>query len=114
MRLLIGMTISFFNIQSKTVAQTEQWSDRVHNQTCHRLHQIKQPLLVTNGVVDTMVPTENSYILAQQLPDAQLIIYPDSGHGHLFQYPRLFAEHAKFFLNALNQNNRIRKGSCGA
>lgn len=85
------------NAQSKAL---EQWSDRVHNQSYDRLHQIKQPVLVTNGVVDIMVPTENSYILAQQLPDAQLIIYPDSGHGHLFQYPQLFAEHVKLFLNA--------------
>jgi pimeloyl-ACP methyl ester carboxylesterase len=57
-------------------------------------------VLVTNGVEDIMVPTENSYILAQQLPDAQLIIYPDAGHGHLFQYPKLFAEHVKLFLDA--------------
>lgn len=85
------------NAQSKALAQ---WSDRVHNQSYDRIHQIKQPVLVTNGVDDIMVPTENSYILAQQLPDAQLIIYPDSGHGHLFQYPRLFAEHVKLFLNA--------------
>ncbi|MDN7243887.1 alpha/beta fold hydrolase [Planococcus shenhongbingii] len=85
------------NAQSKALAQ---WSDRVHNQSYDRIHQIKQPVLVTNGVDDIMVPTENSYILAQQLPDAQLIIYPDSGHGHLFQYPRLFAEHVKLFLNS--------------
>lgn len=77
-----------------------QWADRVHNQSYEWLHQIKQPVLVTNGVEDIMVPTENSIILAGQLPNAQLIIYPDAGHGHLFQYPKLFAEHVKLFLDA--------------
>jgi len=50
------------------------------------------------GNNDAMIPTINSYILAQHLPDAQLILYPDSGHGSLFQYPALFVEHASLFL----------------
>lgn len=85
------------NAQSKAI---EKWADRVHNQSYEWLDKIKQPVLVTNGVEDIMVPTENSYILAGQLPNAQLIIYPDAGHGHLFQYPKLFAEHVKLFLDA--------------
>jgi pimeloyl-ACP methyl ester carboxylesterase len=36
--------------------------------------------------------------MAQLLPDAQLIVYPDSGHGFLFQYPDLFVDHALRFL----------------
>jgi pimeloyl-ACP methyl ester carboxylesterase len=93
----VDSSLQVRNAQSKAIAQ---WADRVHNQSYERLHKIKQPVLVTNGVDDIMVPTENSYILAQQLPNAQLIIYPDSGHGHLFQYPKLFAEHVKLFLDA--------------
>jgi pimeloyl-ACP methyl ester carboxylesterase len=46
-----------------------------------------------------MVPTINSYLLAQHLPAAQLIIYPDSGHGSLFQYPGLFVAHVARFLD---------------
>ena len=42
-------------------------------------------------------PAINSCILAQHLPDAQLITYPGSGHGFLFQYPSLFAAHAARF-----------------
>jgi len=47
-----------------------------------------------------MVPTKNSYILAEKMPNAQLIIYPDSGHGHLFQFPELFAAHVNLFLDS--------------
>ena len=63
-----------------------------------RLREITHPVLVVNGNNDVMIPTINSYILAQHLPNAQLILYPDAGHGSLFQYPALFVEHASLFL----------------
>ena len=46
-----------------------------------------------------MIPTINSYILQQFLPNAELILYPDAGHGAHFQYPGLFARHARIFLD---------------
>jgi len=61
---------------------------------------ITQPTLVVNGNRDVMVPTINSYLLAQHIPNAELIIYPDSGHGALFQYPDLFVTHVARFLDA--------------
>jgi pimeloyl-ACP methyl ester carboxylesterase len=64
-----------------------------------RLAAITQPVLVANGDNDTMVITENSHLLAQHLPNSQLRIYPDSGHGFLDQYPELFADHVRAFLN---------------
>ncbi|PGZ92718.1 alpha/beta hydrolase [Bacillus sp. AFS029533] len=67
--------------------------------TFDRLGEIKQPVLVANGNRDIMIPTVNSYIISQRIPNAQLIIYPDSGHGFLFQYPEMFAEHVNIFLN---------------
>jgi pimeloyl-ACP methyl ester carboxylesterase len=63
-----------------------------------RLREIKQPVLMANGRNDIMVPTVNSFILSQQLPNAYLILYPDSGHGSLFQYAELFVEHVSRFL----------------
>jgi pimeloyl-ACP methyl ester carboxylesterase len=63
-----------------------------------RLAAITQPVFVANGDNDTMMITENSYLLAHHLPNAQLRIYPDSGHGFLDQYPELFADHVNAFL----------------
>jgi len=60
---------------------------------------ITQPTFVANGDNDTMMYTENSQLLAHHLPNAQLRIYPDSNHGFLDQYPELFADHVKAFLN---------------
>jgi len=59
---------------------------------------IKQPVLVANGEDDRMVPTRNSHELAKRLPNAQLIIYPDAGHGGIFQYHEDFVPKALAFL----------------
>ena len=64
------------------------------------LKDIKQPTLVVNGSNDVIIYTINSYILEQNLPNAQLIIYPDSAHGSLYQYPELFVRHVSVFLSA--------------
>jgi pimeloyl-ACP methyl ester carboxylesterase len=60
---------------------------------------ITQPTLVVNGMVDVMIATINSWHLAQNIPNAQLIIYPDAGHGAHFQYPERFLKHAIQFLD---------------
>jgi pimeloyl-ACP methyl ester carboxylesterase len=64
-----------------------------------RLAGITQPVLVANGENDRMVPTKNSRLMADRLPDAQLKIYPDAGHGFLFQYPAQFAREVEAFLS---------------
>jgi pimeloyl-ACP methyl ester carboxylesterase len=64
------------------------------------LKEIKQPTLIVNGRDDVIIYTINSYILQQNLPNAQLIIYPDSAHGSLYQYPELFVRHVSMFVSA--------------
>jgi pimeloyl-ACP methyl ester carboxylesterase len=59
---------------------------------------VKQPVLVVNGDNDRMVPTSNSHDLAKRLPNSELIIYPDSGHGGVFQYHEDFVPKALSFL----------------
>ena len=63
------------------------------------LKKITQPVLVTNGNHDIMIPTVNSFTLSEHLPNAQLIIYPDSGHGSLFQHASAFTSHVSEFLD---------------
>ena len=62
------------------------------------LTNVDKPVLVVNGDDDTMLPTSSSLHLAQLLPDAQLSIYPDSGHGGIFQHHDLFVAQALGFL----------------
>jgi pimeloyl-ACP methyl ester carboxylesterase len=62
------------------------------------LANVDKPVLVVNGDDDTMLPTISSFHLAQLLPDAELSIYPDSGHGGIFQYHDLFVTQALDFL----------------
>ena len=57
------------------------------------------PVLVVNGTDDIVIPTINSYILQQFLPNAELILYPDANHGSHFQSPGLFARHTRMFLD---------------
>jgi pimeloyl-ACP methyl ester carboxylesterase len=64
------------------------------------LKTIRQPTLVVNGSNDVIIYTINSYILQQNLPNAQLILYPDSAHGSQYQYPGLFVRHVSMFLSA--------------
>lgn len=61
---------------------------------------IEQPVLVVNGENDKMIPSRNSAALAQRLPHAQLILYPDAGHGGIFQYHEAFVQEALTFLEA--------------
>src|SRR3981081_3351227 len=64
------------------------------------LKTVTQPVLVVNGSHDVIVYTINSFILQQNLPNAQLVLYPDANHGSQYQYPELFVGHATLFLNA--------------
>jgi pimeloyl-ACP methyl ester carboxylesterase len=63
------------------------------------LKQVAQSTLVVNGSNDVLVYTVNSFILQQNIPDAQLILYPDSNHGSQYQYPELFVRHVSMFLS---------------
>jgi pimeloyl-ACP methyl ester carboxylesterase len=63
------------------------------------LHALTQPTLVVNGDNDVIIYSINSWILQQNIPNAQLIIYPDANHGSLYQYPERFVTHVAQFLS---------------
>jgi pimeloyl-ACP methyl ester carboxylesterase len=41
----------------------------------------------------------NAFLLAQHLPNAQLIMYPDASHGAQSQHADVFLEHVRLFLD---------------
>jgi pimeloyl-ACP methyl ester carboxylesterase len=62
------------------------------------LASIHQPVLVMNGESDRMVPTRNTVELDRRLPNGQLVVYPDAGHGGVFQFHEDFVKRALEFL----------------
>ena len=62
------------------------------------LASIHQPVLVLNGDSDKMVPSKNTIDLHRRLPNSQLVIYPDAGHGGVFQFQEDFVKRALEFL----------------
>jgi pimeloyl-ACP methyl ester carboxylesterase len=89
-------------ISGPAVAQAQmaafrEWESRTEDRFA-TLKNIRQPTLVVNGVHDEMIPVRNSYWLSENLPNAVLITYPDSGHGSLFQFHESFTRQATAFL----------------
>ena len=70
------------------------------HQTPADLSHIRQPVLVANGDQDKMVPSSNSVDLARRLPNAELVLYDDAGHGGIFQYHEAFVKKALEFLES--------------
>lgn len=85
------ITISAYRAQLKAL---KKWG----NKKPADLSIIQQPVLVANGDHDRMVPTVNSYDLAKRLPNSSIIIYPDAGHGGIFQFHDDFVKQSLAFL----------------
>ncbi len=81
------------------VAAFREW-EHFEGERFADLRHIRQPTLVVNGIHDEMIPVANSYWLSQNLPDAVLMTYPDSGHGSLFQFHESFIRQASAFLDS--------------
>jgi pimeloyl-ACP methyl ester carboxylesterase len=85
------------DVAAAQMAAFRDW-ERFTGERFAYLRSIHHPTLVVNGVHDEMVPVVNSYHLAEHLPNAVLLTYPDSGHGSLFQFHESFTRHAAAFL----------------
>jgi pimeloyl-ACP methyl ester carboxylesterase len=62
------------------------------------LKSIVQPVLIAQGKEDLPVPVENAINMAESLPNARLIVYPDAAHASIFQYHEQFVQEAVGFL----------------
>jgi pimeloyl-ACP methyl ester carboxylesterase len=80
------------------LAAAHEWGVAAPNSYDY-LKQIHHPTLVVNGSHDIVVATFNSYILQQNLPNAELILFPDSNHGSHFQFTEPFNRYATEFLD---------------
>jgi pimeloyl-ACP methyl ester carboxylesterase len=86
-----AISIGSFRAQLKAI---HRWGQ----QTPADLASIHQPVLVMNGESDKMVPTKNTVDLDRRLPNSQLVLYPDAGHGGVFQFHEDFVKRALEFL----------------
>jgi pimeloyl-ACP methyl ester carboxylesterase len=84
-------------VQPAQFAALQEWG-KPKGERFTYLKEIKIPVLIVGGKSDIIFYTINSFYLEQNLPNAQLIIYPDAAHGSLCQYPALFVEHTSIFL----------------
>ena len=86
-----AISVRSFRAQLKAI---HRWGE----QAPADLASIHQPVLVMNGESDKMVPTKNTVDLDRRLPDSQLVVYPDAGHGGVFQFHEDFVRRALEFL----------------
>lgn len=83
-------------IQAQIKALTRWGTDPV----TLNLGEIRQPVLIVQGSNDEMMDSPTtSQQLFERIPNAVLIVYPDSSHGMFFQYPEMFVSQANFFLD---------------
>jgi len=87
------------NVAKAQITAFREW-ERVAGERFADLRGLHHPTLVVQGFHDEMIPVRNSYWLAENLPNAALLAYPDAGHGSLFQYPESFTRHAAAFLSS--------------
>jgi pimeloyl-ACP methyl ester carboxylesterase len=86
-----AISVGSFRAQLKAI---HRWGQ----QKPANLASIHQPVLVINGESDKMVPTKNTVDLDRRLPNSQLVVYPDAGHGGVFQFHEDFVKRALEFL----------------
>lgn len=88
----VRVTIRTLQTQLKAI---EKWGRSAPQD----LSKITQPTLIANGDNDRMVPSVLSTDMHRRIKGSELIIYPDSGHGGIFQFHEKFAPVVVQFLD---------------
>jgi pimeloyl-ACP methyl ester carboxylesterase len=81
------------------LAAIREWGSISSADRYAMLPRIHQRTLIVHGSKDIVVMPINAFLLAQRLPDAQLVMYPDASHGAQSQHAEVFLEHARLFLD---------------
>ena len=81
------------------LAAIREWGSIPPTDRYATLPRIHQRTLVVHGSKDIVVMPINAFLLAQHLPDAQLMMYPDASHGAQSQHAEVFLQHARLFLD---------------
>jgi pimeloyl-ACP methyl ester carboxylesterase len=82
------------------LAAVKEWGSIPASGRYATLKDITHPTLVVHGNKDIVVAPINALILAEHLPNAQLIVYSDSSHAAHYQHAGLFLEHVKLFMRS--------------
>ena len=80
------------------IAAIREWGVIPPSDRFAMLGKINHPTLIGHGNRDVVVMPINAFLLAERLPNAQLIMYPDASHGAQSQHADVFLEHVKLFL----------------
>lgn len=101
--------ITYFVSHRATVrGMSAHWWASVYHDTYSRLGLIKAPTLVLHGGEDRMSPLANSQILAERIPDAELVVIPGAGHAYALELPQ---ESARITLEWLERRGPIAGGA---
>lgn len=82
------------------LAAIREWGSVPSTDRYAMLPRIHQRTLIVHGSNDVVVAPINAFLLAQRLPDAQLVMYPDASHGAQSQHAEVFLQHPRLFLDA--------------
>jgi pimeloyl-ACP methyl ester carboxylesterase len=77
-----------------------EWGEIPTTDRYAMLSTLRQPTLIVHGAHDIVVEPVNAYILAQNLPDATLLMLPDASHAAQSQHAEVFLANARLFLNS--------------
>ena len=78
---------SYFPLRTPPDAYARQLAACLAFDTYDRLPQIAAPTLVISGAEDALIPAENSRIIAQRIPGAELILLPEASHLYFHELP---------------------------
>lgn len=82
--------------EAQSIAEADWWAGT--DAAGRKIAGISVPALIADGVSDQLAPVANDHILARLIPGARLVLYPDAGHGFLFQEGTSFASLVESFL----------------